>query len=277
MLDFDASRFETRQVFYAAKDGTRIPMFLTYRRGLRLDGQNPTILKVYGGFSSPALPAFTTQTAAWVESGGIWAQPGIRGGGEYGEAWHQAGMKGKKQTTFDDAIAAAEYLVHEGYTSPSRLALRGSSNGGLVVAAVMLQRPDLFAVALPNVAVTDMLRFLKYTVGAAWASEYGSPETPEGFRTLYAYSPLHNVKPGTCYPATLVTTGDRDEVVVPAHSYKFAAALQAAQGCDRPILLRVATATGHGFVTPTAKAIEESADMLAFAWKSMGLSRVALP
>ncbi len=269
-LAFDAGAFETRQVFYTSKDGTRVPMFLTYRKGLRLDGTNPTLIQVYGAFAYVLPLSFSTQTLVWLENGGIWAQPGVRGGAEYGEGWHQAAVREKKQNTFDDVIAAAEYLVREHYTSPGRLGLRGQSAGGLTVSAVETQRPDLFAVALPYVASYDMLRFTKLTVGAAWTVEYGSPETPEGFRTLYAYSPLHNVKPGRCYPATLVSTGEHDDLVAPAHAYKFAATLQADQGCDRPVLLRV-TGSGHGAGSPAAQAMDDAADYLAFAWKSMGL------
>jgi prolyl oligopeptidase len=245
-VDFDPSAYETKEVFYPSKDGTRVPMFLTYRKGIKLDGQNPTLVYAYGGFNISVTPSFSVGNLVWLEHGGIYAQPSLRGGGEYGEAWHQAGMKEKKQNVFDDYIAAAEYLIKEGYTSTPKLAISGASNGGLLVGAAMTQRPDLYAVALPAVGVMDMLRYHKFTIGWAWATEYGSSDDPAAFRYLYAYSPLHNLKPGTCYPATMVTTADHDDRVVPGHSFKFAATLQADQACDRPTLIRVETKAGHG-------------------------------
>jgi prolyl oligopeptidase len=266
---FDASRYETRQVFVTSRDGTRVPMFVTARRGLALDGRNPTLLYAYGGFNISMTPAFSPTTLAWLDMGGVYAVPNLRGGGEYGRAWHEAGMLARKQTVFDDFIAAAEYLVRERYTSPSRLAISGGSNGGLLVGAVMTQRPELFAVALPAVGVLDMLRYHKFTIGWAWASEYGSADDATAFRYLLAYSPLHNIKPGTCYPATLVTAADHDDRVVPSHSFKFAATLQAAQGCDRPALLRVETKAGHGAGKPTSKQIEEATDRLAFLARNL--------
>jgi prolyl oligopeptidase len=233
-VDFDPQAYEVQQVFYPSKDGTRIPMFLVHRRGLARTGDHPTLLYGYGGFGISLTPSFSVGLVAWLEMGGVYAQPNLRGGGEYGEAWHQAGTKLNKQKVFDDFIAAAEWLVANGYTNPSKLAISGGSNGGLLVGACLTQRPDLFAAALPAVGVFDMLRFHKFTIGWAWISEYGSPEDPEEFKALYAYSPLHNLKPGTAYPATLITTADHDDRVVPAHSFKFAAALQAAQGDPSP-------------------------------------------
>jgi prolyl oligopeptidase len=277
-LGFDPARYETKQVFYTSKDGTRVPMFITHRRDIALDGSNPTYLYGYGGFSISMTPAFSVTNLAWIEMGGVYAMPNLRGGAEYGEEWHLAGTKERKQNVFDDFIAAAEYLVREGYTSPAKLAIGGGSNGGLLVGAVMTQRPDLFAVAHPAVGVMDMLRFHKFTIGWAWVSDYGSSDDPEGFRYLHAYSPYHNLKPGTCYPATLVTTADHDDRVVPGHSFKFAAKLQAAQACDRPVLIRVETKAGHGAGKPTSKQIEEAADVLAFRAKHLGLELpVAVP
>ncbi|MDQ3995441.1 MAG: prolyl oligopeptidase family serine peptidase, partial [Gemmatimonadota bacterium] len=268
---FDASRYETRQVFVTSRDGTRVPMFVTARRGLPRDGRNPTLMHAYGGFNISMTPAFSPTTLAWLDMGGVYAVPNLRGGGEYGRAWHEAGMLGRKQNVFDDFIAAAEYLVREGYTSPSRLAISGGSNGGLLVGAAMTQRPDLFAVALPAVGVMDMLRYHKFTIGWAWASEFGSADDPAAFKYLMAYSPLHNIKPGTCYPATLVTAADHDDRVVPGHSFKFAATLQAAQSCDRPALIRIDTKAGHGAGKPTSKQIEEATDRLAFAVRNLNV------
>ena len=268
-VDFDASRYETKQVFYQSKDGTRVPMFITHRKGLKLDGTNPTFLYGYGGFNVSLTPGFSVKNAVWLENGGVYAVPNLRGGGEYGDAWHKAGTKERKQNVFDDFIAAAEYLIANGYTSPGKLAIGGGSNGGLLVGAAMTQRPDLFAVAFPAVGVMDMLRFHKFTIGWAWVSDYGSSDDPEGFKYLYAYSPLHNLKPGTCYPATMVTTADHDDRVVPGHSFKFAAALQAAQSCDKPAIIRIETKAGHGAGKPTAKQIEEIADQWAFALANM--------
>ena len=265
-VPFDASRYETRQVFYESKDGTRVPMFLTHRKGIALDGTNPVLLYAYGGFNVNLLPAFSPERIAWLEAGGVYAQPNLRGGGEYGEAWHEAGMHEKKQNVFDDFIGAAEFLVREKYTTPSRLVIEGASNGGLLVGAVVNQRPDLFAVALPGVGVMDMLRFHRFTIGWAWVTEYGSADSSLAqFETLRAYSPLHNLKPGTNYPAILITTADHDDRVVPAHSFKYAAALQEATTWARPAYIRIETRAGHGAGKPIAKQIEEEADKMAFA------------
>jgi len=273
-VDFNPSRYETRQVFYRSKDGTRVPMFITARKGIALDGSHPTLLYAYGGFNLSQLPSFSATRIAWLEQGGIYAQPNLRGGAEYGEAWHEAGMLTKKQNVFDDFIAAAEYLIAEKYTAPERLAVEGGSNGGLLVGAVMTQRPELFAVALPAVGVMDMLRFHRFTIGWAWVTEYGSADSSAAqFQTLKAYSPLHNLKPGTNYPATLVTTADHDDRVVPAHSFKFAAALQAATTWQRPAYIRIETRAGHGAGKPIAKVIEEEADVMAFALANMALRK----
>jgi prolyl oligopeptidase len=269
---FDPSQYETRALFYPSKDGTRVPLFVTLRKGAKLDGQNNTLLYSYGGFDIAITPAFSATAAAWLDAGGIYAVANLRGGSEYGEAWHHAGMREKKQTVFDDYVAAAQYLIKEGYTSPAHLAIHGRSNGGLLVGAVMTQHPELFGVALPGVGVMDMLRFQKFTGGSAWVEEYGSSEDPQTFPAILAYSPLHNLKPGTCYPATLVTTADRDDRVVPSHSFKFAAALQAAQGCDKPVLIRVEKAGSHGY-RPTDRIIDEAADQLAFALQNLGSER----
>ncbi|HEY0809879.1 MAG TPA: prolyl oligopeptidase family serine peptidase, partial [Longimicrobiales bacterium] len=270
-INFDPSGYETKQVFYNSKDGTRVPMFITHKRGIALDGSNPTYLYGYGGFNISMTPGFSVPNLVWLEMGGVYAMPNLRGGGEYGEAWHKAGTKEKKQNVFDDFIAAAEYLVKEGYTSPAKLAIGGGSNGGLLVGAAMTQRPDLFAVALPDVGVMDMLRFHKFTVGWAWTSDYGSADDAEAFRYLKAYSPLHNLKPGVCYPATMVSTADHDDRVVPGHSFKFAATLQQAQACDKPALIRIETKAGHGAGTPISKTIEQVADKWAFARYNMGI------
>jgi prolyl oligopeptidase len=267
---FDPGRYETRQVFYASKDGTRVPMFITARKGMALDGSHPVWLYAYGGFSVSMTPYFRTDLPAWLEMGGIYAQPSLRGGAEYGEEWHRAGMFEEKQNVFDDFIAAAEYLVRERYTQAEKLVIEGGSNGGLLVGAVMTQRPDLFGVALPEVGVLDMLRYDRFTGGAAWAVEYGSSQDPKQFPYLYKYSPLHNLKPGSCYPATLIVTADHDDRVVPSHSFKFAAALQAAQGCAKPVLIRVETQGSHGY-RPTDKLIAERADILAFVAQQLGL------
>ncbi len=271
-VDFDSAAYETRQVFYASKDGTRVPMFITHRKGMRLDGSNPTILYGYGGFNIPLTPSFSVAMAAWLEKGGVYAVANLRGGGEYGEEWHQAGTKLRKQNVFNDFIAAGEWLVANRYTRSARLAIMGGSNGGLLVGAVLNQRPDLFGAALPAVGVMDMLRFHKFTIGWAWISDYGTPENPEEFKALYAYSPLHNIRPGTRYPSVLVTTGDHDDRVVPAHSFKYTAALQKAQAGSAPILIRVETKAGHGAGKPTAKLIEEAADRQAFLLRALGLS-----
>jgi prolyl oligopeptidase len=267
---FDASRFETRALSYTSRDGTRVPMFVTLRKGLALDGSHPTILYGYGGFNSAEIPWFSPRIAGWVEMGGVFAVANIRGGSEYGEAWHRAGTRERKQNVFDDFIAAAEYLVAQRYTTPSRLAINGRSNGGLLVGAAMTQRPDLFAVALPEVGVLDMMRYQEFSGGHFWADDYGSSDDPKAAQYLLAYSPLQNLKAGTCYPATLVTTSDRDDRVVPSHSFKFASALQAAQSCPRPAMIRIEVAGSHGY-RPTDRIIAEAADIWAFALANMEL------
>jgi prolyl oligopeptidase len=261
---FRSEDYVTEQVFCQSKDGTRVPLFLTCRRGMVRNGRAPVYLYGYGGFRIPLTPSFSPGMIAWLEMGGIYAVANLRGGGEYGTAWHQAGTKLQKQNVFDDFIAAAEWLVAERYTRPDRLAIAGGSNGGLLVGACLVQRPELFGAVLPAVGVLDMLRFHRFTIGWAWTSDYGSPEDPAEFRALYAYSPLHNLQVGTRYPSTLITTGDHDDRVVPAHSFKFAAALQAAHRGKHPVLLRVETRAGHGAGKPTTKVIEETADRLAF-------------
>jgi prolyl oligopeptidase len=271
-VDFNPDAFETKQVFYTSKDGTKVPMFLTFKKGLKLDGNNPTYLYGYGGFNISLSPAFSVGNLVWMEMGGVYAQPNLRGGGEYGEEWHKAGMKLKKQNVFDDFIAAAEWLIANKYTSTPKLAIGGGSNGGLLVGAAMTQRPDLFGAALPAVGVMDMLRFQKFTIGWAWVSDYGSSDNPEEFKALYAYSPLHNIKPGASYPSTMITTADHDDRVWPGHSFKFAAALQAAQGGDAPILIRIETKAGHGAGKPTSKMIEEIADRWAFLIKTLEMT-----
>jgi prolyl oligopeptidase len=264
-LAFDASQYETQQVFYTSTDGTRVPMFVTYRKGLRRDGNRPTLLYGYGGFAVNLTPFFAVWALLWLEQGGIFAVANLRGGGEYGEAWHQAGMLANKPQVFDDFIAAAEWLIREQYTSPETLAIMGRSNGGLLVAACMLRRPDLFGGVVCGVPVTDMLRYHRFTAGRFWVPEYGNAEAnPEHFRFLYAYSPLHNVTRGVAYPPTLITTGDTDDRVVPSHALKFAATLQAADAGQQPILLRVDAKAGHGLGKPMAKLLEEQADMSAF-------------
>jgi len=263
----DRNAFEARQVFYTSRDGTRVPMYLIHKRGIALDGRRPTILYGYGGFNIALTPAFSVTRSVWLEMGGVYAVANLRGGGEYGRPWHEAGMLDKKQNVFDDFIAAAEWLIENDYTSSDRLAISGGSNGGLLVGACVTQRPDLFGAAMPDVGVMDMLRFQKFTIGWAWVSEYGSSDDAEQFETLHAYSPLHNLRPGTSYPATLISTADHDDRVVPAHSYKFAATMQAAQCGPAPILIRIETQAGHGAGTPTTKAIEEWADRLAFLVK----------
>ncbi|MEH0153699.1 prolyl oligopeptidase family serine peptidase [Limibacter armeniacum] len=273
-IDFDVTQFETKQVFYESKDGTKVPMFITFKKGTELDGTNPTYLYSYGGFDISMTPRFSTAMLVWLEQGGIYAQPSIRGGGEYGQKWHEGGMLHNKQNVFDDFIAAAEYLIDEGYTSKGKLAIAGGSNGGLLVGACMTQRPDLYQVCFPAVGVMDMLRYHKFTIGWAWAVEYGSSEDSTHFDNLYSYSPLHNLKKDTCYPATMVTTADHDDRVVPAHSFKFAATLQDAQGCEKPTLIRIETKAGHGAGKPTSKVIQEYADKFAFAWYNMGVEPV---
>jgi prolyl oligopeptidase len=262
-LPVDLRGYETRAGFAISRDGTRVPFFLTARKGLPNDGQNPTLLYGYGGFAISITPGYLPDVPAWLEMGGAWVTVSLRGGAEYGEAWHSAGMLDRKQKVFDDFIAVAEHLVREGTTSPSRLGMMGGSNGGLLVGAVANQRPDLFAAALPAVGVMDMLRYQRFTGGRFWVSEYGSAEDPAQFPALLEYSPLHNVRAGTCYPATLITTADHDDRVVPSHSFKYAAALQAAQGCDRPVLIRIEVSGSHGY-RPTDKLIAERADQWAF-------------
>lgn len=270
-VDFNPEAYTTEQVFYTSKDGTQIPMFLSYKKGTSLDASNPTYLYGYGGFNIPLTPSFSASTLIWMELGGIYAVANLRGGGEYGEAWHQAGTKLNKQNVFDDFIAAGEWLIDNNYTRIEKLAIGGGSNGGLLVGAAMTQRPDLFAAALPAVGVLDMLRFQYFTIGWAWVSDYGSSDDPEEFQALYAYSPLHNVKSGTSYPATMITTADHDDRVVPAHSFKFAAALQAAHVGSNPVLIRIETKAGHGAGKPTAKIIEEAADRWGFLVEVLGI------
>ncbi|NET07139.1 MAG: S9 family peptidase [Symploca sp. SIO2B6] len=263
-VDFNPDDYQTKQIFYSSKDGTQVPMFITHKQGLKLDGNNPTYLYGYGGFNISLTPNFSISSLVWMEMGGVLAVPNLRGGGEYGEKWHQAGTKLNKQNVFDDFIAAAEWLIASGYTKSEKLAIGGGSNGGLLVAACMSQRPDLFGAALPAVGVIDMLRFHKFTIGWAWCSDYGSPDNPEEFKALYAYSPLHNLKTDTAYPATMITTADHDDRVVPAHSFKFAARLQAAHTGEQPVLIRIETKAGHGAGKPTTKIIEEISDRWAF-------------
>ena len=276
IVDFDSTQYETKQVFYKSKDGTRVPMFLTYKKGIKLDGQNPTLLYAYGGFDISLTPAFSVPDIVWLEMGGIYAQPNLRGGGEYGEDWHLAGTHAKKQNVFDDFIAAAEWLIANKYTSTPKLAIRGASNGGLLMGASLTQRPDLFGAALPEVGVMDMLRFQKFTIGWAWTSDYGSSDNPDDFKALYAYSPLHNLKPGTKYPPTLISTADHDDRVMPGHSFKFAATMQADQAGPAPVLIRVETKAGHGGGKPISKIIDETADEWAFVAHNLNMN-VALP
>ena len=270
-IDFDPSGYETKQVFYTSKDGTRVPMFITHKKGLRLDGSNPTYLYGYGGFNISLTPSFSVAMLVWLERGGVYAVPNLRGGGEYGEEWHQAGMHEKKQNVFDDFIAAAEFLIAQGYTSPPKLAIAGGSNGGLLVGAAITQRPELFGAALPAVGVMDMLRFHKFTIGWAWVTDYGSADSTAQFPYLYKYSPLHNIRAGIRYPATLVTTADHDDRVVPGHSFKFTATLQAAQAGPQPVLIEIETKAGHGAGKPTSKLIEEQADRFAFLVKNLAM------
>jgi len=270
-IDFNADAFESKQVFYTSKDGTKVPMIITHKKGLKLDGKNPTMLYAYGGFNVSLTPSFSIANAVWLEQGGIYAVPNLRGGGEYGKAWHDAGTQLKKQNVFDDFIAAAEYLIAQKYTSSDFLAVRGVSNGGLLIGATMTQRPDLMKVALPAVGVMDMLRYHTFTAGAGWAYDYGTAEdSKEMFEYLKGYSPVHNVKKGVSYPATLVTTGDHDDRVVPAHSFKFAAELQEKQAGIAPTLIRIETDGGHGAGTPVSKTIEQYADTFGFTLYNMG-------
>jgi len=268
---FKPDNYETKQVFYNSKDGTRVPMFLVYKKGLKLDGDNPTLLYGYGGFNIVTAPSFSSLRLALLEQGVVYASANMRGGGEYGEKWHEAGTKLKKQNVFDDFIGAAEWLIANKYTSPNKLAIQGASNGGLLVGAVSNQRPELFRAVIEQAGVMDMLRFQKFTIGWNWIADYGSSEANEAeFKALYAYSPIHNVKPGTRYPATLITTADHDDRVVPAHNYKYAAALQAAQGGDNPILIRIDTNSAHG-ASSTTKSIEQTRDIYAFLFENLGV------
>ena len=263
-VDFDPDQYETKQVFYTSKDGTRVPMFITHKKGLALDGNNPVFLYGYGGFDVSITPSFSVSRLVWMEMGGVYAVANLRGGGEYGKAWHDAGRLHNKQNVFDDFIAAGEWLIANKYTCSKKLAIVGGSNGGLLVGACITQRPELFGAALPAVGVMDMLRFQKFTIGWSWVADYGSADDPEDFKVLYAYSPLHNIKPGTCYPPTFATTADHDDRVVPSHSFKFMSALQAAQACDNPVLIRIETKAGHGGGKPTQKIIDELSDEYAF-------------
>lgn len=268
---FKPDDYVIKQIFYKSKDGTKVPMFICHRKDIEPNGKNPTYLYGYGGFKISMLPAFSASNLLWMELGGVYAMANLRGGGEYGEDWHEAGMKRNKQKVFDDFIGAAEALTANNYSNPQTLAISGGSNGGLLVGACITQRPELFRAAVPAVGVMDMLRFHKFTVGWAWVQEYGTPDDKEDFKVLYGYSPLHNLKKGTCYPATLVTTADHDDRVVPGHSFKFAAAIQEAQSCDRPCLIRIETRAGHGAGKSTEKLIEENADKFAFLSKELGL------
>jgi prolyl oligopeptidase len=285
---FNPDDYTTEQIFYTSKDGTRVPMFLTYKKGLERNGNNPTLLYGYGGFDISVTPSFSVSNLVWMEMGGVYASANIRGGGEYGEEWHRAGTLTKKQNVFDDFIGAGEWLIANKFTNSKKLAIRGGSNGGLLVGACITQRPELFGAALPEVGVLDMLRFHRFTIGHAWRSDYGAVDkypneadpgniygTEEQFKALFAYSPLHNIKPGTCYPPTMIMTADHDDRVVPAHSFKFAAAIQAAQGkaknCANPTLIRIETRAGHGAGKPTAKIIEEAADRWAFLVRALGM------
>ena len=271
-VKFNPNEYTTEQVFYTSADGTKVPMFISYKKGLTKNGQNPTYLYGYGGFDISLTPSFNPANLVWMEMGGVYAVPNLRGGGEYGEKWHEAGMKHVKQDVFDDFIAAAQYLIDHKYTSTPKLAIGGGSNGGLLVGACLTQRPDLFGAATPAVGVMDMLRFQKFTIGWAWASDYGSSDDSSDFPYLYAYSPLHHIAPGANYPATLITTADHDDRVVPAHSFKFAATLQAAQASSAPILIRIETKAGHGAGKPTTKIIDEIGDRWAFLSKVLEMN-----
>ncbi len=271
-IDFDFKQYETKQVFYKSNDGTPIPMFIVHKKGLKLDGVNPTLLYGYGGFNASMTPSFSVSRLIWLENGGVYAMVNLRGGGEYGEKWHEAGTKLNKQNVFDDFIGAAEYLIKEKFTSPDKLAIQGGSNGGLLVGAVMNQRPELFKVALPAVGVMDMLRFHKFTIGWAWVNDYGSSDDSVQYQALYKYSPLHNIREGVNYPATLVTTADHDDRVVPAHSFKYIAALQEKYKGMNPVLIRIETKAGHGGGKPTTKTIEEIADIYSFTFYNLGVA-----
>jgi len=276
-VDFDPTQFETKQVFYTSKDGTKVPMFITAKKGIKLDGTNPTYLYGYGGFDISLAPSFSVANLVWMEMGGVYAQANLRGGGEYGEEWHLAGTKLRKQNVFDDFIAAAEWLIANKYTSTPKLAIGGRSNGGLLVGACVTQRPDLFGATLPGVGVMDMLRFHQFTIGWAWKSDYGSSENPEEFQAIYKYSPLHNLKPGVKYPPTLIVTADHDDRVYPAHSFKFAATMQEDQAADAPVLIRIETRAGHGAGKPITKSIEELTDEFAFLVANLGMNANPFP
>jgi prolyl oligopeptidase len=268
-VDIKADAFETRQLFFKSKDGTQVPMFVVHKKGLKMDGTNPVYLTAYGGFNISLTPSFSASYLSWIEKGGVFALPNLRGGGEYGREWHEAGMKEHKQNVFDDFISAAESLIQSKYTSAEHIAIVGASNGGLLMGAALTQRPDLFGAVVAKVGVMDMLRFQKFTIGWAWVSDYGSSDNESDFNYLIRYSPLHNIRKGGCYPSTLITTGDHDDRVVPGHSFKFAAALQAAQGCENPVLIRIDTKSGHGGGKPITKQIEEESDILAFMWNGV--------
>jgi prolyl oligopeptidase len=275
-VDFKSEEYESKQIFYTSKDGTRIPMIITHKKGLKLDGKNPTMLYGYGGFNISLTPSFSISNAVWMENGGVFAVPNLRGGGEYGKRWHDAGTKMQKQNVFDDFIAAAEYLIAQKYTSSDFLAVRGGSNGGLLVGAAMTQRPELIKVALPAVGVMDMLRYHTFTSGAGWAYDYGTAQDSQAmFKYIKGYSPVHNVKAGTQYPATMVTTGDHDDRVVPAHSFKFAAELQDKQTGNNPTLIRIDVKAGHGAGKSVSATIQENVDIQAFTLYNMGFE--ALP
>ena len=271
-IDFDGSAYEVKQVFYESKDKTKISMFIVSKKGITLDGNNPTLLYGYGGFNISLTPGFSTSRVIWLENGGVYAVANLRGGGEYGEEWHLAGTKLKKQNVFDDFIAAAEYLIKEKYTSPDYLAIQGGSNGGLLVGAVANQRPDLFKVALPAVGVMDMLRYHKFTIGWSWVTDYGNSDNKEEFEYIYKYSPIHNISDKAEYPAIMVTTADHDDRVVPAHSFKYIATLQEKYKGSNPVLIRIETSAGHGAGKPTSKQIDESVDIYSFIFKNMGIT-----
>jgi len=271
VVAFNPENYEVKQIFYKSKDGTRVPMFITHKKGIEMDGRRPTLLYGYGGFNISITPGFSVSRLTWMEMGGVYAVANLRGGGEYGKTWHDQGKKTQKQNVFDDFIAAAEWLIDNDYTNPDKLAIQGGSNGGLLVGATMTQRPELFAAALPAVGVMDMLRFHKFTAGRYWVDDYGSADDAQEFKALYAYSPYHNLKPGVRYPATLVTTADTDDRVVPGHSFKFAAALQKAHKGDEPVMIRIETRAGHGGGKPTALRIEEAADQMAFLAENLGM------
>jgi prolyl oligopeptidase len=269
-VSFDPDHYETKQIFYPSKDGTKVPMFIVFQKGLKLDGNHPVYLTAYGGFNVSMTPSFSASYASWIERGGVFALPNLRGGGEYGRQWHESGIKEHKQNVFDDFLSAAQALIDANYTNARKIAIVGGSNGGLLIGAAITQRPDLFGAAVVEVGVLDMLRFQKFTIGWAWQSDYGSSDTRDGFEYLIKYSPLQNIKEGTCYPPVLVTTGDHDDRVVPGHSFKFTATLQAVQGCTNPILIRIEMKAGHGSGKPIGKIIEEQSDILAFMWNAVG-------